>query len=212
LIVDGDANLILPCLRRVRPNVSIQTYVAGRLANIAVACWEGSVLGQVCVEVLSSNGETGPATVVRVISHAGMSQAAEKMVGLLKLSGLCGFDFILDSEDAAHLIDFNPRATQTCHLIPPDARQPLASLIRRLGGTPTSEPYENPHDGPIVLFPHGFLYEKDGQYSQHASKDLPADSAEFLTFGLEYQRTRSRLLVRAIQSLSKKRGGGSSRK
>ena len=111
LIVDGDANLITPCLRRVQPTVSIQPHVAGRLANIAVACWEGSVLGQVCVEVLSSNGETGPATVVRVISHAGMSQAAEKMVGLLKLSGLCGFDFILDQKNDAHLIDFNPRAT-----------------------------------------------------------------------------------------------------
>ena len=212
LIVDGDANLVLPCLRRVQPDVSIQPYVAGRLANIAVACWEGSVLGQVCVEVLSSNGETGPATVVRIISHAGMSQAAEKMVGLLKLSGLCGFDFILDSENAAHLIDFNPRATQTCHLMPPDAKQPLASLISKLGGPQISEAYKTPHDGPIVLFPQGFLSEKDGPYSEHASKDLPAESTEFVTFGLEYRRKRSRLLVRAIRNLSKKLGGGSSRK
>ena len=78
LMIDGDANLVLPCLRRAQSEVSIQPYIAGRQANIAVACWEGSVLAQVCVEVLSSNGETGPATVVRVISHPGMSQAAEK--------------------------------------------------------------------------------------------------------------------------------------
>jgi hypothetical protein len=211
LIVDGDANLILPCLRRTRLDVSIQPYVPGRLANIAVACWEGSILGQVCVEVLSSNGETGPATVVRVISHEGMSQAAEKMVRLLKLSGLCGFDFILDSKNAAHLIDFNPRATQTCHLIPSDAQQPLASLISKLDGSVSREACKGPLDGPIVLFPHGFFHEKDGPFSKYAFNDLPADSPEFLTFGLEYRRKRSRPLVRAIRYLSTKLGGGSSK-
>lgn len=204
LMIDGDANLVLPCLRRAQSEVSIQPYIAGRQANIAVACWEGSVLAQVCVEVLSSNGETGPATVVRVISHPGMSQAAEKMVGLLNVSGLCGFDFILDSEGAAHLIDFNPRATQTCHLISVSGTQPLASLIGRLGGSIVSNDLRTPHTGPIVLFPHGFVRDATGFYSEHAFSDVPPDAAEFMNFGLEFRRKKSRLLVRVIRSLSRK--------
>src|SRR6266404_2272539 len=93
LIVDRDANLILPCLRRTRPQVSIQRFLFGKRANAAVACWKGAVLAQVCVEVIASNEATGPATVVSVIAHPGMSQAVERLVRVLNL---CGFDFILD--------------------------------------------------------------------------------------------------------------------
>src|SRR5262249_17239961 len=101
LIVDRDANVILPCLRRTRPQLSIQRYLFGKLATVAVACWKGTVLAQVCVEVIASQGATGAATVVRVIANRGMSQAIERLVRVLNLSGLCGFDFILDSTDGS---------------------------------------------------------------------------------------------------------------
>ena len=41
LILDEDANLILPCLRRDRGRVSVQPFVYGKNCNVAVACWEG---------------------------------------------------------------------------------------------------------------------------------------------------------------------------
>ena len=89
----------------------------------------GRCLHLFTVEVLASVGPTGPATLVRVISHPGMSRAVELMVERLKLSGLCGFDFILNAEDGtAQLLELNPRATQTSYLIAADGKDLLAHL------------------------------------------------------------------------------------
>jgi ATP-grasp domain len=201
LIVDRDANLILPCLRRTRPQLSIQPFLFGKRANAAVACWKGAVLAQVCVEVIASNEATGPATVVTVIAHPGMSQAVERLVRVLNLSGLCGFDFILDSTDgSAHLIDFNPRATQTCHLLSSERTQPVLWLAAKLRGLPPIvDAHLSPHCGPIVLFPHGRAYAPQSRYSQYAEIDLPSEWPELVNIGLEYHQREKRLLVKALR-------------
>jgi len=63
LIVDRDANVVMPGVRRTRPQISIQRFLSGERANSAVACWNGTVLAQVCVEVTASREVTGPASV-----------------------------------------------------------------------------------------------------------------------------------------------------
>jgi Carbamoyl-phosphate synthase L chain, ATP binding domain len=201
LIVDRDANLILPCLRRTRPQISIQRFLFGKRANVAVACWKGAVLAQVCVEVIASNEATGPATVVRVIAHPGMSQAVDRLVRVLNLSGLCGFDFILDSTDgSAHLIDFNPRATQTCHLLSPERSQPVLSLAAKLRGLPQIvDDHLSPHCGPIVLFPHGPAYAQKSHYSKYTEIDLPSKSPELVKIGLEFYQRENRFLAKAFR-------------
>ena len=200
-IVDRDANLFLPCLRRSRPQLSIQRFLAGKRANAAVACWKGAVLAQVTVEVIASNEATGPATVVSVIAHPGMSQAVERMVRALNLSGLCGFDFILDSTDgSAHLIDFNPRATQTCHLLSSERTQPVLSLAAKLQGLPAIvDDRLSPHCGPIVLFPHGPAYAPKSHYSKYTEIDLPSESPDLAKIALEYHRRKNRFLVKAFR-------------
>jgi hypothetical protein len=46
-----------------------------------------------------------------------MKAAAQAIVRHLGLSGMCGFDFMLDDASGeAHLIEINPRATQINHL------------------------------------------------------------------------------------------------
>ena len=201
LIVDGDANLILPSLRRTRPQLSIQRFLFGKRANAAVACWKGAVLAQVCVEVIASKEATGPATVVTVIAHPGMSQAVERLVRALNLSGLCGFDFILDSTDgSAHLIDFNPRATQTCHLLSSERTRPVLWLAAKLRGLPPIvDDHLSPHCGPIVLFPHGPAYVPKSHYSKYTEIDLPSESPELVKIALEYHRRKNRFLVKAFR-------------
>jgi hypothetical protein len=206
LIIDRDATLILPCLRRTRPQVSIQRFLFGKRANAAVACWKGEVLAQVCVEVLASNEAAGPATVVSVIAHPGMSQAVERLARALNLSGLCGFDFILDSSDAsAHLIDFNPRATQTCHLLSSERTQPVLSLAAKLRGLPLIvDDHLSPHRGPIVLFPHGPTYAPKSHYSKYTEIDLPSKSPELVKIGLEFHQRNNRFLAKALRLAKKK--------
>jgi HAMP domain-containing protein len=199
LIVDRDANLILPCLRRIRPQVSIQRFLYGKPANAAVACWRGAVLAQVCVEVIDSNKATGPATIVNVIAHPGMSQAVERMVRVLGLSGLCGFDFILESADgSAHLIEFNPRATQTCHLWSYERTQPVLSLANKLRGLPPIvDDDPNPHCGPIVLFPHWPAYAPKNHYSGYT--DIDSKSPELKKIALQFHQRKNRFLAKALR-------------
>jgi hypothetical protein len=202
LIVNRDANVILPCLRRTCPQLTIQRYLFGKLATVAVACWKGTILAQVCVEVIASHGATGAATVVSVISNPGMSQAIERLVRVLNLSGLCGFDFILDSTDgSAHLIDFNPRATQTCHLLSCERTQPVLWLAAKLRGLPPIvDDHLSPHCGPIVLFPHRPAYSQ-----KFTEIDLSSKSPELVKIGLEFHQRKNRFLAKAFRLASQRR-------
>jgi ATP-grasp domain len=204
-IVDGDANLVLQCLQRTQKPVSVQRFIDGRRANVAAACWQGKVLAAVCVEVLASNDATSSSTVVRVFSHPGMSQAAEKMVRAFKLSGLCGFDFILDAaDDSPYLIDFNPRATQTCHLVSFEGKDLLSLLAAKLRGMPLPEKVQESYHGPVVLYPHGFVYDPQGPYSNYIHTDLPPRSPEFVKIGLEFRREKNKLLAKAVRLARRK--------
>ena len=127
-----------------RPVVSIQAYVAGRPANVAVACLDGEVLAAVTAEVVVSTRPTGPATVLRVMDNPEMTETAASLVKALRLTGLCGFDFVIEAETGrAHLVELNPRATPTAHLLTVDGADPLpvgsAAALRPAGGATTPD-------------------------------------------------------------------------
>ena len=205
LMIDSDATALLPSLRRARSRVSLQRFIFGRRANAAVACREGKVLAHVTVEVLASNGATGPSTVIRVIDNPDISQAVERMARKLLLSGLCGFDFILnsDEDDAAYLIDFNPRATQTCHLVSSDGKQPLSWLVASMLELPVPSKVRNPRLEPIVLFPHGFTLDPQSLYSKYSYSDFPDNTPAFAEIGREFRLGQNRLLARASRAFVK---------
>jgi thioesterase domain-containing protein len=152
LLINKDATLLRRVLDSRQNVVSLHKYIDGRPANAAVACWNGKVLAAVLVEVLESDGPTGPATVMRVVAHPGMSTAVERMVEQLRLSGLCGFDFILRAENGeAVLIELNPRATPACRLPTAEGRTLSVALCNQWrdeasapaqGGAPVRVNYE----------------------------------------------------------------------
>ena len=68
--------------------------------------------------MIRSDGQLGPSTVIKVIDDAEMLAASGEMARRLRLTGLCGFDFVLEEETGrAHLVEVNPRATPTVHLL-----------------------------------------------------------------------------------------------
>ena len=151
------------------------------------------------MEVLESKGATGSSTVVNVIANSVITQSAERMVRALKLSGLCGYDFILDPRDGrAHLIDFNPRATQTCHLKSSDGKRLLSLLAAKIQGSSVDADFHPKFYGPVVLFPHGFNPDLKKTYSSYADSDLPANSSELEELGLECDNEISALSLRSV--------------
>lgn len=165
---------LLDRLFKSPPALTVQDYVRGRAANRAVACWRGEILGGLSVEALQTQGPAGPASVVRVIENAEMTEAARRIVGALGLSGFCGLDFILEAGSGrAELIELNPRATPVCHLGRAGAPSLPALLLGRLRHAPVRDAPE-PHRGAVVaIFPGEWSRDPCSRWLVEAFHDVP---------------------------------------
>ena len=107
--------------------VSLQQYIDSVPAKRSVACRDGKVLAGVSVEPLDG---TGPAMVAKVIRHATMDEIAAFVVRTLNLSGIVGFDFVLEhATRQPWLLGVKPFATEISALaIPGDVGLPAALL------------------------------------------------------------------------------------
>src|SRR4029077_1149187 len=123
----------------------------------------------------------GPASVVRLIENTEMAVAVEKIARQLGLSGLHGFDFILEEgTGSAHLIEMNPRATQVGHLTFGLGRDLPAALYAAV----TQESVQvarNISDNPtIALFPQEWATNRASAYLKSAYHDVPWEEPELV--------------------------------
>jgi hypothetical protein len=180
-VVDQDKTLVWPSLLRYRSVVNAQEFVSGREATSAVACWEGEVLGSLHFEVLNKRDSAGPSSVVRLIEHPEMAAAVETMVRHLNLSGLHGFDFMLDSHTGdAHLIEINPRATQVGHLTLGPGRDLPAALYAALSGQSIRPAPKVTDNDTIALFPQEWTRDPASPFLQSGYHDVPWGEPELL--------------------------------
>jgi glutathione synthase/RimK-type ligase-like ATP-grasp enzyme len=182
--LDRDMHYILPWLRRAPRTVSIQPFIQGRDSNIAVACWQGEILGAIGVEVLRTWRPNGPAVLVELCDDSRMVEAARKLVRRFGMSGLCGFDFMTDERSGkTYLIEVNARAVQTCHLrygSPRDLVGSLASAIRGLPLPPASEARKR---AIIALFPLAWQADITQQMLDSAHQDIPWEEPQLVRAG-----------------------------
>ena len=190
-MVEGDPWPLRARLAGTRPTLSIQTYVAGRPANAAVACFQGASLGAVQAVVIESDGPTGPSTVLQVVDNPDMSYAVKSIVSNLELSGLCGLDFIVDDDGRAHLLELNPRATPTSHLVGADGTDLLTALRTAFGyerPPARAASYSNGLGGAV---PPGAAPRRGQPDLQVAHHDVPAYAPDLVAHALGRAR-RSR--------------------
>lgn len=177
-----------------RPRLSVQSYVEGEPGNAAVACSDGRLLAAVQAEVLRCDGPTGPSTVLRVVEHPEMQAAASAIVGRLQMSGLAGLDFILEN-GRAHLIEVNPRATPTSHLVSAEGIDPLTAL-RSAYGCAGPRPRRATYPGGLVaLFPQELSRDPHSTIVGEAHHDVPWHAPDLVRHSLaELSRPASREL------------------
>lgn len=180
-LIDNDRTLVWPSLLRSRSVVNAQEFVSGREATSAVACWQGSVLASLDFEVLHKRDSAGPSSVLRLIENAEMSAAAAAMAARLNLSGLHGFDFMLEAHTGlAHLIEINPRATQVGHLrLGPGHDLPAAIYAALAGESVRPAPRVTSNDT-IALFPQEWLRDPKSPFLRSAYNDVPWEEPELL--------------------------------
>jgi biotin carboxylase len=140
LAVNKDKFLLRSWWNQLDRKIVVQSYVEGRPANCTVFAWEGRVLALIAVEVIRSDGATGPASIVRVIESAQMKFAAEKIASRLGLSGFWGLDFMIERDSqAAYLVEMNPRLTPPCHLRLGKGRDLVGAFCAQLTGQALAE-------------------------------------------------------------------------
>ena len=189
LVVARDPWDLRARLAGTSPTLSIQSYITGRPANASVACLRGTPLGAIHAEVIESNGVTGPSTVVRVIDHPDMTYAVKSVVSNFELSGLCGLDFVLGDDGRAHLVELNPRATPTSHLVAADGTGVLTALRNALGHDWPSVRTESYPQGLVALFPQELDRDPSSPNLRLAHHDVPMHAPDFVAY---VQRGRRR--------------------
>jgi hypothetical protein len=193
-LVDRDMSLVWPSLLHNRFVVNAQEFVGGREATSAVVCWRGTILASVHFEVLKKHNSTGPSTVLRLIENADMSFAAERMVRRLGLSGVIGFDFMLETQTGnAHLIEINPRATQVGHLTLGPGRDLPAALYAAMSGNAIYESPKVTEKDTIALFPHEWLRNPESPFLQSGYHDVPWEEPQLIRVCVGTRRKQSAL-------------------
>jgi hypothetical protein len=185
-LVDKDWSLVSPFLKRQLPTINVQRFIPGKDATITAACWQGRVLASITVEVLETWRAKGPASVVKLVDNTIMRTAADKLADRLHLSGLYGFDFVLE-EAAGHpyLIEMNPRATQTAHLSLGPRRNLAASLAAAVVETQPPEIASITNNDVIALFPLAWQNDSASPYLRSAYHDVPWEEPKLVSQGVK---------------------------
>jgi len=188
-VVDRDRTLIWASLLRHRSVVSAQTLVDGHEATSTVACWKGVVLAGLHFEVINKRSSSGPATVMRWIDNSEMTIAVEKMVRRLNLSGVHGFDFMVETHTGhAYLIEINPRTTQVGHLTLGSGRDLPAALCAAITGSAAQPAPKVTASDTIALFPQEWMRDPSSPFLQSSYHDVPWEEPELLRACLQHAR------------------------
>jgi hypothetical protein len=182
LLIDRDPLALWFHQNRHGRHVTIQDYITGRAANSMLVCWRGELLSIISVIVLATEGQTGAATVVRVIQNSQMKRAAEELVARLDLSGFYGLDFVIDSAtDVPYLIEMNPRCTQLGHIELPNEGCLAGVLSAVLRGDTRPEARNPIPSNTIALFPQALLAGEACRSLIEASyHDVPSDEPRLM--------------------------------
>jgi hypothetical protein len=161
--------------------VSAQKYISGRDATSLVACWKGEVLGALQFEVIEKQYALGPGSVMRLISNSEIELSVAKIVSRLKLSGLHGFDFLLEEQTGSpYMIEFNPRTTQVGHLTLGARHDLPGALYAALTGTTMRQSPKLTDNPTIALFPQESMRNSQSLFLKTSYHDIPSDEPELI--------------------------------
>ena len=167
--------------------VSAQSFVSGRPAASAFACWNGEITGAIYYDVLVAQGEIGPPNVVRRVECAEMESATRKIAAHYRLSGIHGMDFLRDSAGAVHLLEINPRATQGGALAFGPGRDLPAALASRLD--PQAGARVPILNDTVAIFPREWQRDPASPWLRSAHHDVPWDDPAVLLASLRGTRS-----------------------
>jgi hypothetical protein len=201
MAVNRDSFLFRTWWKRIEHPMVVQSYVDGRPANCTAFADQGRVLAIISVEVVRSEGSTGPASIVRVVENPQMRLAAEKLAFGLGLSGFFGLDFMIDQRShAAYLIEMNPRLTPPCYLRLGKGRDLVGATWAQLTGRPIPE-HPSATEKELIAYQPQRLYDREIESTYF--QEVPHEERELIRELLDPYPDRT-LLFRLVQYLNRR--------
>ena len=180
-LVNRNQTFLRPALKGASTIVNAQKFIDGIEATSTAVCWQGAVLATLTFEVLRTMYPGGPASVVRLLENETIHAAIRKTVARLGLSGICGFDFIIEKGTGIpQLIEMNSRATQTTHLRLGSGRDAANALYAAITGKCAGDPVNEVTGDTIALFPQERLREPTSEFLKSSFHDVPWSEPELL--------------------------------
>ena len=159
-------------------SLTVSRFIAGQCATLLAATMAGRMLAALtAVKVESYPDAHGPSSVVRFVRVEAMRRAAAAMLQRWGLTGLVGFDFILDAAGQAWLLECNPRSTPIAHLGGRAGEDLCAALHAGLTGL--AAPPATPENGLVVAhFPSEQWRDPHSPYLVPTILDVPVDDPD----------------------------------
>lgn len=165
----------------VDQSITASRFIAGKCAMSLTAAFEGRMLAALTAEKVESLlDDKGPSSVVRFVRNEEMRRASQTLLQHWKLTGLIGFDFMLDAQGQAWLIECNPRPTPLAHLGARAGEDLCRALRNHLAGEPPLPPATAPPGLIVAHFPAESWRDQRSPYLTSAFHDVPADDPELL--------------------------------
>jgi carbamoylphosphate synthase large subunit len=162
------------------------------------------MLGAVCMEVLHSWRPNGPAALLRLSNNEEAVEAARAMIQRLGLSGLCGFDFMVEHKTGrTYLIEINARATQTCHLPLGRPHNPVPSLMAAVAGKPMLDPNPAIRSETVALFPLAWQSGISKEMLDSTYRDIPWEEPRLVQAG--FAESEQSFYEKGVRMLSRVR-------
>ncbi len=178
-----DAHFLLAALKPTTTAVCVQRFIEGQPAASAFAADRGGVVGALHYDVLVTQGEIGPPSVIRRVDCREMADASRAAAKVFGLSGLHGLDFIRDASGAVHLIEINPRATQGGTLPFGAGRDLPSALAATLSTEPVGMRRAIDKDV-VVFFPREWKRDPASPYLKTGHHDVPWDDPAIMDAAL----------------------------
>ncbi|HEY1962899.1 MAG TPA: hypothetical protein VGG69_10810 [Rhizomicrobium sp.] len=191
-----DAHCLMDAIAPKRRAVSIQKFIPGRPAASAFAAWNGEVVGAIYYDMLKTDGDIGPPSVIRRVDCPEIAEATRLIARHFSLTGLHGIDFIRDNAGHVHLLEINPRATQGGTLAYGPGRDLAAALASCL--MPSAKPRPAIANDTVVFFPGEWSLNPDSQYLKIGHHDVPWDDPIILRACLENMSRPAKASIAAV--------------
>ncbi len=181
LVLRHDGARLMDCLRGPARSLSAQAYIpGGRAGDLALFCRDGEVLATTMAEREAGYGEFGPSTIVRIVHHPVLEEAARRFVRRLGLSGFLGFDFVVDPGSGEPLVvEVNPRATGLASVRSFRSVSPASAAAAGFGACPKDDP-EAAREV-VAYFPKAWLEHPGDARLALCELDVPSDDPALMS-------------------------------